>query len=100
MFSLPPNAATRAGAISLVPVTLHLQSRLHDPAFSDQCFNQHAEDGVVNNRITDTDDREQPQFAAVTRQNDEVDQTVRERRTVTHPRRIQIGNAGLPESRG
>ncbi len=48
---------------------------------------QHAEDGVVNNGITDTDDREQPQFAAVTRQNDEVDQTVRERRTVTHPQK-------------
>ena len=55
--------------------------------FQIQCFNQHAEDGVVNNGITDTDDREQPQFAAVTRQNDEVDQTVRERRTVTHPQK-------------
>ncbi len=53
MFSLPPNAATRAGAFRWYLSLLRLQSRLHDPAFQIQCFNQHAEDGVVNNGITE-----------------------------------------------
>ncbi len=49
MFSLPPNAATRPVPFRWYLSLLRLQSRLHDPRFQIQCFNQHAEDGVVNN---------------------------------------------------
>ncbi len=98
MFSLPPNAATRAGAISLVPSLLHLQSRLHDPAFSDPVLYQHAEDGVVNNRITDTDDRERHSLLLL------PDRTMKSIRpcenTYRHasPEEYRLGMPGLPES--
>ena len=84
MFSLPPKAAISAGAISLVAADLLSSVASSRHSFQVQRFNQHAEDHVVHDRIANTDNREQPQLAAVAGKNDKVDQTVRERRPVTH----------------
>ncbi len=102
MFSLPPKAAISAGAISLVAADLLSSVASSRPGvFQVQRFNQHAEDHVVHDRIANTDNREQPQLAAVAGKNDKVDQTVRERRPVTHTQQdTDREMPGLQESRG
>ena len=85
MFSLPPKAAISAGAISLVAADLLSSVASSRPGvFRFSALISTRKTSVVHDRIANTDNREQPQLAAVAGKNDKVDQTVRERRPVTH----------------